>query len=372
MNESLNIHGALDESTVPDLFRSLIRSRETAILSLEIEQRHDTIFFEEGEIVSAGSSDPDLGIAAVLLRSGELSLSQFDEASDRLSGRKTMATILCELGFLTPDELSFSEERKIANIVEDSVLFRTGQYSIDFVPQLPTEVTRHRVETERLIMNAIKGIESWSLIARGIGRFRKTVLRQSEGADSRIFSLDVSEEEMHLYSALTEPQTLDHLCERSYLSNFETCRTVWALWGVSLIDLAEPSDLVQQRAETQEELELEALVERYNSVYMMLFGLVQEEVGDYVWDFADRVARHLAPDRLPFLSGISFTNEARLDFDQLLNNLISSGLEDRMSVANDVLNQLLYGWIVETRQEFGPRLQKKVDEIVAPLLEDRR
>lgn len=370
MSESLNIGGSLDETTVPDLFRSLIRSRETAILTLEAAERHDTIFFDEGRIVSAGSSDPDLSLAAVLLRRGELSLEEFEEANERLSQARQMSSILCELGFLTPDELSFSEERKIANIVCDAVLFRAGNYAIDFTPEVPAEISRQRVETERLVMNGIESVESWSLISRGIGRLTSP-LHQTPGADTRIFSLDVSEEELHLYSALSEPQTLKILCERSYLSNFETCRTVWALWAVNLIEEAENSEIVQHRADTEEELELGALVERYNAVFMTLFGVIREEIGDHVWDFTDRVARNLSADRLPFLSGISFTNEARVDFDQLWNNLIASELDDRVSVANEVLNQLLYGWIVETRQEFGPRLQHRIDEIVAPLLKDR-
>lgn len=371
MSENLNIGGGLDETTVPDLFRSLIRSRETAILSLEAPERLDTIFFDRGKIVSAGSSDPDLSLAAVLLRRGELSLEEFEEASERLAINRQMSSILCELGFLTPDELSFSEERKIANIVRDAILFRTGRYSIDFVPEVPAEITSQRVESERLVMNGVEAVESWSLINRGIGRLQGA-LRQATGADTRIFSLDVTEEEMHLYSTLGEPQTLRTLCERSYLSNFETCRTLWALWAVNLIEEGEAAEISQQQFDTEEELELAATVERYNTVFMTLFETIREEIGDHIWDFTDRVVRHLSPDRLPYLSGISLTNESRVDFDQLLNNLIASELDDRVGIAHEVLNQLLYGWIVETRQEFGARLQQRIDEIVAPLIEDRR
>ncbi len=370
MSENLNIEGTLDQTTVADLFRSLIRSRETATMTLEIAERHDTIFFENGEIVSAVSSDPDLSLASVLLRRGELSLREYEEANDRLSTTTKMSSLLCELGFLTPDELAFSDERKIANIVRDAVMFRSGNYSIEFVPEAPEEINRRKIETERLVMNGIEAVESWSLISRGISRLTSP-LRQSEGADSRIFSLEVTEEELHLYSTLSEPQMLMMLCDRSYLSNFETCRTIWALWAVNLIEEAPGNEILQQKEDTQEELELEAKVERYNSVFMELFATVREEIGDHVWDFTDRVVRHLSPDRLPYLSGMSLTNEARVDFEQLLNNLISSGLEDRATVAHEVLNQLLYGWIVETRQEFGTRLQTKVDRIVAPVIEAR-
>lgn len=184
-----------------------------------------------------------------------------------------------------------------------------------------------------------------------------------------IFETDITEEESHIYALVAEPLSLETLCERSYLSNFETCRTALALYTVGLLSAAKAGDLRTQRAVTHDELELESLVESYNAVFQSLFRVVEGEIGDYVFDFTDRIIRHVAPDRLPFLSGISFTNEARVDYDQLSINLFASGLEDRRSVANDVLNQLLYGWIVETRQEFGKRLRDQIDELVAPIIE---
>ena len=81
----------------------------------------------------------------------------------------------------------------------------------------------------------------------------------------------------------------------------------------------------------------------------------------------DRVVRHVSPETMPYLSGISMTNEGRIDFDQLFNNLISSGTSDHSNVVNTILNELLVGWIVETRDEFGERLASEVAQIVEPL-----
>ena len=62
MSEELSIHGVIAETTVPDLFRSIIRSSETAQVQLEGVDRTDTIYFNEGRIVFASSSDPDMGL----------------------------------------------------------------------------------------------------------------------------------------------------------------------------------------------------------------------------------------------------------------------------------------------------------------------
>src|SRR5437868_490135 len=79
MSEELSIQGTLAETTVPDLFRSLIRSSETAIVSLEGFGRTDVIYVSEGRVIFASSTDPDTGLGEVLLRSGELNLQQYNQ-----------------------------------------------------------------------------------------------------------------------------------------------------------------------------------------------------------------------------------------------------------------------------------------------------
>ncbi|HEV7768707.1 MAG TPA: DUF4388 domain-containing protein, partial [Thermoanaerobaculia bacterium] len=84
MSDNLSISGELSETTVPDLVRSIVRSSETAWLSLDAGGRSDTIYFLEGRIVFASSTDPDMGLAETLLRMGELDIAQYDTAMEQL------------------------------------------------------------------------------------------------------------------------------------------------------------------------------------------------------------------------------------------------------------------------------------------------
>jgi hypothetical protein len=77
----------------------------------------------------------------------------------------------------------------------------------------------------------------------------------------------------------------------------------------------------------------------------------------------DRVVLHLSPETLPYLSGMNLVNEGRVDFDQLLNNLIASGSVDQREVVLNVLNELLYGWIYEVKREFGSQTESEVVKI---------
>src|ERR1051325_7782206 len=95
--------------------------------------------------------------------------------------------------------------------------------------------------------------------------------------------------------------------------------------------------------------------------------MVFQKIGDHVYDFVARVSPPPPPETLPYLSGMNLVNEARLDFDQLLNNLIASGSAHQASVVQNVLNELLYGWIYEIKSEFGGAMEGEVVKLVEGL-----
>jgi len=366
MSDTLSIHGDLSETTVPDLFRSIVRSGETAIVSLDAGGRNDTIYFHDGKLVSASSTDPDIGLAETLLRMGELSIQQYNTAMERLVVARRLGGLLVELGYLKPDELTRAAERQASAIVLDSMSYRDGTYTIDFTSEFPDNIISLPLSTERLMLDGVRHIEYWSLITRGIGRLDR-VLEQVPGADTRTFQLELNDDENHVLSLLADPQTIEELLSRAYLSHFQTCRTIWGLLAVNLIQDTEIAAVDEKRATVENEYELEAVVERYNHVYQDIFGVVFQKIGDHIYDFMDRVVLHLSPETLPFVSGMSFVNEGRLDFDQLLNNLYASGSRDHGSVVQSVCNELLTGWMYEIKTEFGAALEPKIAAITGSL-----
>ena len=366
MSDELSIQGTLAETTVPDLFRSLVRSSETGVVSLDAIGRTDAIYFKAGKIIFASSSDPDMGLGEILLRTGEIDLQQYNHAMERLVVSRRMGALLIELGYLQPDELMRAAERQASAIVLNAMSYRTGSYTIEFTSDFPDEIIALPLATERLLLDGVHRIEYWSLITRGLGRMSR-IFEQTPGADTRSYSLELSDDEAHVLSLLQQPATVEDLCGRSYLPNFVTCRTLWGLLTVNLAQDAESSAVDEKRAAEFNEYELEGLVERYNSIFQTIFALVSQKIDDHVYDFIDRVVLHLSPETLPYLSGMNMVNEARIDFDQLLNNLIASGSAEQTAVVQNVLNELLYGWIYEIKSEFGAPMESEIVKLVEGL-----
>ena len=366
MSDDLSIQGTLAETTVPDLFRSIMRSNETAVMSLDAIGRHDVIYFNEGKIIFASSTDQDVGLAETLLRGGELNLQQYNQAMDRTVVSRRIGSLLIEMGYLKPDELSRAVERQASAIVQNAMGYRAGSYTIEFTSEFPDEIIALPINTDRLILDGVRRIEYWSLILRGVGRLDR-VLQQAPDADSRTYQMELNDEESHVLSLLSDPQTIEQLCQRSYLSNFVTCRTAWGLLAVNLVQDSMGVDLSEKRAAEAGEYELEGIVERYNTVFQSIFAMVFQKIGDHVYDFMDRVVLHLSPETMPYLSGMNLVNESRVDFEQLLTNVIASGSADHATLVHTVLNEILYGWIYEIKREFGEGMESEVVKLAQQL-----
>lgn len=368
MSERLSIEGTLSETTVPDLIRALTRRGETAVLSIERTDRKDRIYVLEGQIVFATTTDRDYGVAEVLFRQGDLNLENYGVVLDKVGHARRIGAVLCELGYLHADELLGAFERQVSRVLRQSLGFRSGTYRIDFTSEFGPEVMTLPLKTDRLVLDAVSEIEHWSLISRGMGDLER-VMQQAPGSDSKVFHLELTDDESHIYSMLSDPRSVRTIIEQSYLSNFVTARTLWALQSINLIEEAESSQVDEQRAAVVSAIELESNFEKYNAVFQSIFRMVFQRIGDYTWDFVDRVVQHLSPDVLPHLTGINLVNEGRVDFDQLMNNMIAAGTPDPRTAVYSVMNELLYGWIYEIKKEFGGELDAETDRIVQSLRE---
>src|SRR5436190_6467399 len=234
MSDELSIQGTLAETTVPDLFRSLARSGETGIVSLDAIGRTDSVYFKDGKIIFASSSDPDMGLGEILLSTGEIDLQQYNHAMERLVVSRRIGALLVELGYLQPDELMRAAERQASAIVLNAMSYRTGSYTIEFTSEFPGEIIALPLATERLLPDGVHRIEYWSLVTRGLGRMNR-MFEQTPEADTRGYTIELTDDEARVLSLLQQPGTVEDLCGRSYLPIFVNCRKLWWLLTVDLI-----------------------------------------------------------------------------------------------------------------------------------------
>src|SRR5512140_2710950 len=129
-NEGLILRGAIAETSVPELLRSVLGSGETGVLTFRKGDVTKSVHLHMGRIVYARSSDPDERLGEDLLLRGKISVRQYLEASKLIRPGRRLGTILVELGALEPEDLIGSIEHHVRRILLDVFTWTDGEYEL--------------------------------------------------------------------------------------------------------------------------------------------------------------------------------------------------------------------------------------------------
>ena len=84
-DEGLILRGSLEETSIPELLKSVLGSGETGVLTFRKGTLTKSVHLHLGRVVYARSSDPDERLGEDLLLRGKITVRQYLEASKQLA-----------------------------------------------------------------------------------------------------------------------------------------------------------------------------------------------------------------------------------------------------------------------------------------------
>ena len=126
-NEGLTLHGNIEDTSVPELLKSVLGSGETGILTFRKGDVTKNVHLHMGKIVYARSSNPDERLGENLLLRGKITVRQYLEASRMIAPGRRLGAILIELGALEPEDLLGAIEQHVKEILLDVFTWSTGE-----------------------------------------------------------------------------------------------------------------------------------------------------------------------------------------------------------------------------------------------------
>lgn len=247
--------GRIEGIGIPELIWALSRARAGGVLRISRAGIRKSLYFNDGRIVFAASGDPDDRLGELLLRSGIITLDQLEDAIGRLSTTgKRLGTLLVEHGHLTPDDLVRGVVEQVRSIVLGTFLWEDGGYVFEEGPLPTDEVITLSISTGELLLQGIRGIQSFSRIRSAVGR-SSTRYRTAADWNDTVEAIALTPGERELLDRLEEGAGSVHeLCSDVFLSNFEVYRT---LWGLRVLGVIEP----EERPEPPRSADLDGLID---------------------------------------------------------------------------------------------------------------
>lgn len=262
---SMSLSGRIEEHCFAEILRNLLRSKDTAIVRMERERVAKCVHVQNGRIVFAQSSDPDDRLGECLLREGMISVEQYDQSGRLIRPGKKQGTILVELGYITPAELVKGVRLQVEHVVTDLLSWRQGAFRIDMGDQQPADVISLNISTESLLFRGIKRGAGWSQVLRGLGGTLDSTLLRTADFDTTLYKLDLADDESHVVSLVNGRLSAAQVCAMSYLSNHDTCLTLYALTCCGVIEAGHPRDAETLFREQVAELEMQEIREAISS-----------------------------------------------------------------------------------------------------------
>jgi hypothetical protein len=160
------VAGRLEGMSIPDLMWLLFRRQATGVLHLSRRDLAKRIFFQDGHIVFAASSDPNDRLGEMLLREGLIDLEQLEDAISKLYLGRRLGTLLVEMGHLRPEDLVRGVIAQVREIVLEPFTWEEGAYRFDDGPLPLDEVVTLGMKTGEILMQGIRRIRSFTRIRR--------------------------------------------------------------------------------------------------------------------------------------------------------------------------------------------------------------
>ena len=367
LDDDLTIRGEIDTTSVPELLRSLLASRETGVLTFRNSEVTKSIYVKDGRVVYAASTDADERLGEVLLLQGKITARQFLEASRMIRPGKRLGALLVEIDALQPEELIPAVEHQVKEVLMDLFTWRHGNYEMLIKEQDPDNLIQLNISTENLILEGIRRSRSWSQVLRGIGGLDSVFLRAQE--TDILYKLEMADEEQEVLAHVNGRSTVEQICEVSYLTNFETCRILWAFKVLRVVRRvadgeAEPSGL----GERERELDLEEIVEKFNQMFSRVYGFLRGRLpGESDADqFMEGALEEVSRQYGALFDGVDLRHYGRADFEQMLANVADQPAEQRKSLMVSGLNELVFVIQLAVRTRLG----KQEEAVVSGIIKD--
>jgi hypothetical protein len=367
--EELTIKGDLETSSVPELLRSLLTSRETGVLTFRRDDLVKTVYIREGRVVFGTSSDPDERLGENLLLRGKITARQYLQASNMIRPERRLGAILVEMEALDPEDLLPAVEQHVRDILMDLVCWNRGDYELvirsDDLRDLANVVALN-ISTENLILEGIRRCRSWSQVLRGIGGDIETVPAPT-GDTEIVYKLDLSAEEQEVLAQVNGRSTVEQVCKVSYLPDFETCRILWALLVLGVIrreKTGEAPGADQAAGARDGELDLEDIVERFNHMFGRIYAFLEGRLAATVDEFMDAALEQVSRQYGKLFDGVDMRAYGRVDYEQMLANVADLPAEQRKSLMVSGLNELVFVIQLAVRTRYGAQEAAVISGII--------
>lgn len=366
----MSLNGNLNTLSFPDLLQLISSSKKTGMLSLIRQAQRKEIYFREGNVIYATSSNSEQDlIGNLLLRLGKISQNELDQVIKlhRATGKMIGATIV-EMGLLKKEELVACLKLQIEEIVYNLFSWKEG----DFIFQDDKEPAEGQITTNLNTMNVImEGTRKIDEMVEMQKILPKDDMVLLGNPNPKISSptVNLSLDEFKVLLMVDGQRTYPDIIEDSPLGEYSTSRALLRLIDQGMVTSGEKRQTRKDR-QRDESVLLEILGQVFSASFSMADKIILQKLGkvqEKLWD------RALTQKQAAFpVLNLLLKNGILLQGREFAGRLKNIPEEIRLSQAMLGLESLLSGYLNLANHFLGENITRQIGteikKSVAPFL----
>jgi hypothetical protein len=321
--------GSLAALTVPEVVQFLFTSLKTGVLLLAFgegrgappqpeELRRKSIYFKDGQIAFASSSDRADRLGPVLRRAGLVSPADLERCGQLVRSGRPLGQVLVDEGVLSPGQLYEGISLQVKEILLNAFVEADGTFAFLEGAADERNAVKLPQRTRDLLLEGMRRVEQAEALARGLGGHGVVFAR---GEPPR---RPPSPEEEALLAAVDGRRTLGALAIEAGLGQLQALQAAAALAREGVLMPAPPPPAPAPEPEERQTIRLGGPFE----IYRRILVRVHEALAAGPEGAAARLNSYF--ERLParnraVFDGVRFGPEGDLPVARVLENVTASG-----------------------------------------------
>ena len=304
-----------------DVLNLLHSSSKSGFLYFEDGAHEKSVYLHRGEVVFAASNQSFDRLGNCLLRSGQITSEQFEEARSAYNPPGHFGKILVERGFLSPRELWNGVKVQIEEIVRSLFSYDAGCVLFWEGEVRPDNVVRLSLPTRRLIAEGLRRRDELIRFLAMLEDPKVSIVRSEFNGSS------LSGTERSVFNHLAQDDRFSEVCRRAGVEALAGARTIRHLGLLGAVSIARGSkqtrDLDESDVQAQGDDAIRAsIIEHLKLLDELLMPIIAVENAQGIQDRLRAVVKE-ASHRYPELfSGLEVGRGGAIDPDEIIRRAL--------------------------------------------------
>lgn len=354
----MSFAGNLNTVSLPDIFQLIFTSKMTGTLKVFKENDQKEIYFKEGMLVYASSTDTQDLFGNILVKKGRISRSELNTVIVGQKSGKKIGALLVEKKLFSREEIIDCLRMQIEEIVYGLFGWKDGQFDFLQAKAPPPDSIQTELNPMNIIMEGTRRIDEWEELKKVLPS-DNAIIELSRDPAIGSDELRLTKNEIIVMALVGSGKKVAAVIEDSYLDRFITSKAIASLLRQGLLK-QEKKDIAEEKtAETEQKALAELLAQIYLSNLNFIFESIKEKLGGK----GDKIISetfHSHKNYYPNLDDNFISEDGQINFDCFLEMYKKLPEEARIWKIVTNFNSLLNDYLNVVQKSLGNKIYKRL------------